>query len=80
LALELSGRARVNAIAPGLVETDGYHEMNAGDDFRNYVISRSIVKRTRTPEDIASAAVYLASDDSAWVSGETLIVSGGARM
>lgn len=80
LALELSGRARVNAIAPGLVETEGLADMKPDDAFKGYVLSRSAVKRLGAPDDIAKAAVYLASDDSSWVSGESLVVGGGARM
>lgn len=80
LALELSGRARVNAIAPGMVETEGLHDMNPDDSFKNFVIARSAVKRLGKPTDIASAALYLASDDSSWVSGESLIVAGGSRL
>lgn len=80
LALELSGRARVNAIAPGMVETEGLHDMNPDDSFKNFVIARSAVKRLGKPADIASAALYLASDDSSWVSGESLIVAGGSRL
>lgn len=80
LALELSGRVRVNAIAPGMVETEGLHDMNPDDSFKNFVIARSAVKRLGKPADIASAALYLASDDSSWVSGESLIVAGGSRL
>jgi 3-oxoacyl-[acyl-carrier protein] reductase len=80
LAFELSGKARVNAIAPGLVETEGLREMNPGDGFKGQVLTRSAVKRLGVPDDIAKAAVYLASDDASWVSGETLVVGGGARL
>ena len=80
LALELSGKARVNAIAPGMVETEGLHDMNPDDNFKGFVLARSAVKRLGTPDDIAKAAVYLASEDSSWVSGETLIVGGGVRL
>jgi 3-oxoacyl-[acyl-carrier protein] reductase len=80
LALELSGKARVNAIAPGVVETEGLQEMNLDDNFKGFVLARSAVKRLGRPDDIASAAVFLASDDSSWISGETLIVSGGMRL
>lgn len=80
LAIELSGKARVNAIAPGLVETEGLAEMGPEENFKGYVLSRSAVKRLGAPDDIAKAAVYFASEDSSWVSGETLIVGGGARM
>lgn len=80
LAIELSGRARVNAIAPGMVETEGLQGLNPDDNFKNYTISRSVVKRLGQPADIASAAVYFASDESSWVSGESLIVGGGGRL
>jgi 3-oxoacyl-[acyl-carrier protein] reductase len=80
LAFELSGKARVNAIAPGMVETEGLKEMNPDESFKGYVVSRSAVKRLGQPDDVAKAAVYLASDDSSWVSGETLMVGGGARL
>jgi 3-oxoacyl-[acyl-carrier protein] reductase len=79
-AFELTGRARVNAIAPGMVKTEGVEALNAGDDFENGFLSKAIVKRLGTPDDIAKAAVYLASEDSSWVSGESLVVGGGARM
>ncbi|MEZ5354370.1 MAG: glucose 1-dehydrogenase [Bryobacteraceae bacterium] len=80
LALELSGKARVNAIAPGMVETEGLHDMGPDQAFKDFVLMRSAVKRLGAPDDIAKAAVYLASEDSAWVSGETLVVSGGMRL
>jgi 3-oxoacyl-[acyl-carrier protein] reductase len=80
LALELSGKARVNAIAPGMVETEGLVDMNPAEELKESVVSRSPVKRLGQPDDIAKAAVYLASDDSSWVSGETLMVTGGARL
>lgn len=80
LAIELSGKARVNAIAPGMVETEGLQELQPDEGFKNAVLSRSAIKRLGTPDDIAKAAVYLASDDSSWVSGETLLVAGGSRL
>ena len=80
LALELSGKARVNAIAPGMVETEGLKELNPDEGFVNHILSRSAVKRLGQPDDVAKAAVFLASDDSSWVSGETIMVGGGARL
>ncbi len=80
LAFELTGKARVNAIAPGVVETEGLGEMDPGDEFKQQVLARSAIKRLGQPDDVAKAAVYLASDDSSWVSGETLLVSGGSRI
>jgi len=80
LALELGGKVRVNVIAPGMVETEGLEALNPDQTMKDYVISRSAIKRLGAPEDIAKAAVYLASDDSSWVSGETHFVAGGARL
>jgi len=80
LAFELSGKARVNAIAPGVVETEGLVELNLDEGFKQQALARSAVKRLGQPDDVAKAAVYLASDDSSWVSGETLLVSGGSRI
>lgn len=80
LAFELSGKARVNAIAPGMVETEGLNQLNPDRDLQGFVVARSAVKRLGKPEDIANAAVYRASDDSSWVSGETLAAGGGARL
>jgi 3-oxoacyl-[acyl-carrier protein] reductase len=80
LALELGGKIRVNVIAPGMVETEGLQAMNPDQTTKDYIISRSAIKRLGLPEDIAKAAVYLASDDSSWVSGETHMVAGGARL
>lgn len=80
MALELAGRARVNAIAPGMVETEGLADAHMDPSFAGFVLMRSPVKRLGKPEDIAKAAVYLASNDSSWVSGETLSVGGGLRL
>jgi 3-oxoacyl-[acyl-carrier protein] reductase len=63
-----------------MVETEGVQEMNPDQAFKDLVVTRSAVKRLGQPDDIAKAAVYLASDDSSWVSGETLLVSGGSRL
>ena len=80
LALELGSKVRVNVIAPGMVETEGLQAMNPDQTMKDYIISRSAIKRLGVPEDVAKAAVYLASDDSSWVSGETHMVAGGARL
>jgi 3-oxoacyl-[acyl-carrier protein] reductase len=81
LAQELGARKiRVNAINPGMVETEGTHGagITAGD-FRKQIEAQTPLGRIGRPEDIAPAVVYLASDDSAWVTGETLYISGGMR-
>ena len=81
LAKELGPRKiRVNAINPGMVETEGVHAAGfAEGDFRKQVEASSPLGRIGQPHDIAPAAVYLASDDSSWVTGETLVISGGLR-
>jgi 3-oxoacyl-[acyl-carrier protein] reductase len=81
LAKELGGRKiRVNALNPGGVETEGVHTAGfIGTDFMDALIAQTPLGRIGQPGDIASVAVFLASDDSAWLTGEQLIVSGGLR-
>jgi len=79
LAKELAPRKiRVNAINPGMVETEGIHAAGiAQGDMRKQVEAQTPLGRIGQPEDIAKAAVFFASQDSAWITGETLTVSGG---
>ena len=81
LAKELGPRnIRVNAINPGMVETEGVH--SAGfieSDFRKQVESQTPLGRIGQPEDVAPAAVFFASSDAAWITGETLVSAGGLR-
>jgi len=79
LAMELGPRKiRVNTIAPGGVETEGVHQAGIiGSDFEKQMVSNTPLGRLGQPEDIARVAVFLASDDSEWVTGERLTVSGG---
>jgi 3-oxoacyl-[acyl-carrier protein] reductase len=81
LAKELAPRRiRVNAISPGMVETEGLHAAGiAESDFRKQHELEVPLGRIGQPQDIAPAAVYLASTDSAWVTGETLTIAGGVR-
>ena len=81
LAVELGPRKiRVNAINPGMVETEGVHSAGiAESDFRKQVESQTPLGRIGQPQDIATAAVFLASSDSDWITGETLRISGGYR-
>jgi 3-oxoacyl-[acyl-carrier protein] reductase len=81
LAQELGARnIRVNSINPGLVETEGVHAagMNEGD-FRKQYEAQAPLGRVGQPKDIAHAAVYLASSDADWVTGETFYIAGGFR-
>jgi 3-oxoacyl-[acyl-carrier protein] reductase len=81
LAQELGPRKiRVNSINPGMVETEGVHAAGiAESDWRKQVESQTPLGRIGQPQDIAPAAVYLASSDSGWVTGETFYISGGLR-
>ncbi len=81
LAAELGPRKiRVNAINPGMVETEGVHAMGIlGTDFEKDAVSKTPLGRIGQPDDIAGVAVFLASEDSGWVSGQTLQAAGGFR-
>jgi len=81
LAKELGPRGiRVNAINPGMVETEGTHAAGITEsDMRKQVEAQTPLGRTGQPQDIAGAAVFLASADSSWITGETLVISGGFR-
>src|SRR5438067_1607592 len=81
LAKELGPRKiRVNAIRPGMVITDGV--ITAGiheSEFRTMLESQTPLGRVGQTDDIAPAALFFASDDSKWVTGETLLIAGGLR-
>jgi 3-oxoacyl-[acyl-carrier protein] reductase len=81
LAKELGPRKiRVNSINPGIVETEGSRAAGfIGSDFEKAVIGQTPFGRTGQVDDIAPTAVFLASDDSRWLTGEHLIASGGLR-
>jgi 3-oxoacyl-[acyl-carrier protein] reductase len=78
LAKELGPRhIRVNAINPGMVDTEGLRAANFEEDFRKQVESRTPLGRIGQTQDIAPAAAFLASEEAAWITGETLVVAGG---
>jgi len=81
LSQELGPRKiRVNSLNPGMVETEGLHAGGLAESaFRKTLESQTPLGRIAQPEDIARAAVFFASDDSGWVSGQSLILSGGQR-
>jgi 3-oxoacyl-[acyl-carrier protein] reductase len=81
LAKELGPRKiRINSINPGMVATEGLHASAVGgDDVRKQMEAQTPLGRIGQPQDIAPAAVYLASDESSWITGETLYISGGYR-
>lgn len=79
LANELGPRKiRVNAILPGMVETEGTHTAGfIGSDFEREAVTQTPLGRIGQPDDIAKIAVFLASDDAGWITGERLTASGG---
>lgn len=81
LSKELGPRKiRVNAINPGMVETEGVHAAGfIGSEFQTQVENQAPLGRIGQPADIAPIAVFLASEDSGWLTGEILIASGGHR-
>ncbi len=81
LAQELGPEGiRVNAIAPGLVETRFAATLVENEELRGRFVSRTALGRHAQPDEIAGAAVYLASDASAYVTGQVLVVDGGTTM
>ncbi|GBQ29827.1 glucose 1-dehydrogenase [Gluconacetobacter azotocaptans] len=81
LARELGPKQiRVNAINPGLVETEGTQSAHVvGSEMEQAIVAQTPLGRTGQVQDIAPLAVFLASDDARWLTGETLIASGGLR-
>jgi 3-oxoacyl-[acyl-carrier protein] reductase len=81
LAKELGPRKiRVNAINPGMVETEGVHAAGiAQSETRRQTEAQTPLGRIGQPDDVAPAAVFLASEDAAWITGEMLYISGGLR-
>jgi 3-oxoacyl-[acyl-carrier protein] reductase len=73
-------KIRVNAVRPGMVETEGTHSAGiAESDMRKQVESMTPLGRIGQPQDIAGAVAFLAGPESTWVTGETLLISGGYR-
>jgi 3-oxoacyl-[acyl-carrier protein] reductase len=79
LARELAPRRiRVNVIAPGGVETEGTHAIGIiGSDFERQIVADTPLGRIGQPDDVARVAVFLASEDSAWLTGERIEAAGG---
>jgi 3-oxoacyl-[acyl-carrier protein] reductase len=78
LARDVAPDIRVNILAPGFIET-AFGEA-ANPNFRREVIEMTPLRRWGSPEDVAEAALFLASDDSAFLTGQTIMVNGGVVM
>ncbi len=78
LAVELAPRVRVNCIAPGLVKTDFARAL--WEPAEEQVAGHFPLRRLGVPEDMAGAALFLASDMSAWMTGQAVVVDGGATL
>ena len=81
LAKELGPKKiRVNSINPGMIDTEGARSAGfIGSDFQKQIESEAPLGRIGQPDDITPLAIFLASPDSGWITGETLIASGGIR-
>ena len=79
LSKEFSGKnIRINSILPGVVETEGSRSAGfVGSEAETKLVANTPLGRTGQPDDIAKVAVFLASDDAAWITGEKISVSGG---
>jgi len=78
LAVELGPTVRVNAIAPGLVKTDLARAL--WESGENAIAARLPLRRLGEPDDIAKVALFLASDAAGWITGQTIVVDGGAMV
>ena len=71
-------KIRINSILPGSTETEGTHSAGImGSDFEKQLVAKTPLGRMGQPEDIAKAAVFIASDEASWITGELISVSGG---
>ena len=82
LARELGPRKiRVNTLAPGMIETEGTHTAGfIGSDFQKQAEASTPLGRIGQPDDVARVALFLASDEAGWVTGERITVAGGNQL
>ncbi|KAL0904589.1 hypothetical protein M5K25_026717 [Dendrobium thyrsiflorum] len=79
LASEMSPDTRVNCIAPGFVPTNFADFLVRDEALRKSLEEKTLLKRLGKAEDMAAAAAFLASDDSSYITGETIVVAGGTQ-
>jgi 7-alpha-hydroxysteroid dehydrogenase len=80
MATELAPRIRVNAVLPGAIETDAlaWWLNRQGDDVREQMVQRTLMRRNGTPQDIADAVLFFASPAAEWITGKLLEVDGAS--
>nr|GFC01116.1 tropinone reductase-like 3 [Tanacetum cinerariifolium] len=77
LATVMAPHTRVNCVAPGTVPTHFASFITDNDTIRNAIEENTPLKRLGTPEDMATATAFLASDEASYITGETILVAGG---
>lgn len=77
LAVEMAPKTRVNSIAPGFVPTHFADFITTNDTVRKAIEEKTLLNRLGTTDDMGAAVAFLASDDAAYITGETLVVAGG---
>jgi 3-oxoacyl-[acyl-carrier protein] reductase len=70
---------RVNAVAPGVVETDG-SKLTKTEAGRDFSLGMQALKRLAQPDDIGGVVAFLASEDARWITGDTIHVDGGSKL
>ncbi|NCP65523.1 MAG: SDR family oxidoreductase [Paraglaciecola sp.] len=75
-----SAGVRINSVLPGAVDTDMYREMNSTEEAQGFITNLHALKRVGLPEEIAQSVLYLASDDSSFVTGTASLVDGGVSI
>ena len=76
LAKELGPKIRVNSLCPGMIDTD-FHNTFTKDEVRSHVANITPLKREGSSEDVANLAVFLASDDASFMTGNNIDINGG---
>jgi len=72
-----AANVRVNAVAPGATDTGMLDRFTGSDDVKQWLINQVPAKRLATPQEIANAVVFLASDEASFITGSSLAVDGG---